>query len=188
MGKLYVKFRCVHCLKCCTEVVVVPTPYDVNRIIKATRMHPRRFLEFLTPDEISGVDEDDPTWLICGDTRYLMALKRDPVKGCLFLDRKRRVCSVYEHRPFLCRLYPFKLHETSSGEFSSFSIHKDISCPRDKGAKVPTAPLYDWYLEDSEHQEAYEDLVKLFNREKHTDPFDFIDMFFEEVPDQPGGE
>ena len=162
MGKDIVQFKCHHCNHCCTEVVCLPTPWDVIRIVKHTGANPYEFLEFLAPDEISEVAKSDPTWLECEDGRYIMALRRDK-KGCHFLDKKTRFCGIYEARPILCRLYPFKLQETRDGQFRGFVLHKDVGCPRHQDGEVPAKPLYDLYLEDSKHQEDYDDLVQVFN-------------------------
>ena len=96
MGKLSVAFRCVSCGHCCTDVVCLPTPFDVRRIALETGEDPYDFVEFLSPEEIEDVPKSDPTWLECDDDRYLMALRRHekPGKrrhnGCYFLDQKTK--------------------------------------------------------------------------------------------------
>ncbi len=182
MGKDTVHFKCHHCSHCCTEVVALPTPWDVIRIVKETGADPYEFLEFITPEDITGVAKSDPTWLECNGTRYLMALRRDAT-GCHFLDKKTRYCTIYDSRPILCRLYPFKLHETRDREFKGFSLHTDVGCPRHRDGVYQTAPLYELYLEDSEHQHDYEDLVTAFNRrrDRNKQPQDFISMFYVRV-------
>jgi len=180
MGRFNVQFACHHCNHCCTEVVCLPTPWDVIRIVKGTGQHPSRFLEFLTPDELTGVTRNDPTWLKVGKERYMMALRRDD-DGCHFLDKKSRYCAIYEHRPILCRLYPFKLQESREGVFKGFTLHSDVGCPKHRDGEVPTAPLYELYLEDKEHQEDYDNLVAAFNEKDYPEkkPEDFIGMFIE---------
>ena len=145
-----------------------------------TGADPYKFLEFVSSDEISEVEDSDPTWLESQGERYLMALRRGK-KGCFFLDRKSRHCGIYEARPILCRLYPFKLHETRKGAFKSFTLHGDVGCPKDTDGTVATPPLYELYLEDSRHQEDYEDLVSAFNRfrPKKRKPKDFIELFYD---------
>jgi len=177
MGKDTVCFSCVHCGHCCTDVVCLPTPWDVNRIVRQTGADPYAFLEFVEPGEISEVPKSDPTWLRCGDKRYIMALRRGK-KGCFFLDPKTRFCTIYESRPILCRLYPFCLHETRDGEFKSFTLHKNVGCPRERAGVFQTKPLYDLYRDDYGHQQSYQDLVEVFNRRKPSDPKDFIAMFY----------
>lgn len=177
MGKETVSFRCHSCGHCCTDVICLPTPWDVVRIVRETGEHPLDFLEFITDEDIADVDDDDPTWIEVGGRRYLMALKRGK-KGCYFLDKKTKYCKIYESRPILCRLFPFKLNETKSGEYKSFTLHKDVGCPKNKDGIVPTKPLYDLYVEDSGHQEDYDALVGVFNRRKDArKPEEFIEMF-----------
>lgn len=158
--------------------MALPTPWDVIRIVRETGRRPSEFLEFLTPEEIEGVNKNDPTWLEVDGERYLMALERGP-KGCHFLDKKTKYCSIYASRPLLCRLYPFKLHETRDGKFKGFSLHTDVGCPRFRDGVVATQPLYAIYREDLEHQGDYNTLVKVFNRKQYAGkkPEDFLSMF-----------
>lgn len=184
MGKHSVRFRCYHCGHCCTDVVCLPTPWDVARIVRETGLVPREFLDFLTPEGISGVPRSDPSWLRCNGSRYLMALRRDPSAGCCFLDPETKRCTIYASRPLLCGLYPFKLQETRSGDFRGFSLHRTgIECPRQRDDIVSAWPLHELYLEDAQHQEDYHALVEVFNRRKHSDkcPQDFVALFVEEV-------
>ncbi len=183
MGRYHVNFSCHHCGHCCTEVVCLPTPWDVLRIAVNTGADPARFLEFLCPDEITGVTKNDPTWLLVGDERFIMALQRDEQVGCFFLDKQTKFCTIYEHRPLLCRLYPFKLRETRDDEFAGFSLHTDVGCPRHRDGRYDTGPLYDLYLQDKTHQEDYNTLVRAFNKNKKANrtPEAFLDLFLEVV-------
>jgi Fe-S-cluster containining protein len=180
MGRHQVKFSCHSCGYCCTEVVCLPTPYDVVRIVRDTQIDPRKFLEFLQPDEIDEVEADDPTWLNVGDTRYVMALRRGK-KGCHFLRKKKLTCRIYESRPLLCRLYPFKYEEDKEGVYKGFSLHGDIACPRHRDGTVPTEPLKRLLDEDEKHQRDYNNLVAVFNKkdDAYKKPEDFISMFVE---------
>ncbi len=156
----------------------MPTPFDVLRVIRETGANPQEFLEFLGPDEVEDVDDDDPTWLQANGSKYVMALRRD-VQGCQFLDKKTRFCSIYESRPMLCRLFPFKLQEDRKGRFKGFTLHQDVGCPRHKDGEVQVKPLHDVYNEDDVHQDAYQDLVTFFNGLDYDDkqPQDFVKLF-----------
>lgn len=178
MGRKTVNFACHHCGHCCTEVVCLPTPWDVIRIVRMEGADPYGFLEFLTPEEITGVEDDDPTWLDVDGERYMMALRRGK-KGCHFLNKKTGFCTIYEARPILCRLYPFALQESDDGEFLGFTLHDDVGCPKNRDGVFKTQPLHELYLDDSVHQEDYQDLVAVFNARAYEDksPEDFIEMF-----------
>jgi len=178
MGRFHVEFACHSCGHCCTDVICLPTPWDVIRIVKNTGKDPYRFLEFVTPDELYDVPLSDPTWLDIDGVPHMMALRRD-LKGCYFLNKTTKKCGIYEHRPLLCRLYPFKLHESRAGEFKGFSLHADVGCPKNRDGLVPTQPLYDIWLTDKGHQEDYNALVDAFNRRQYKGkkPEHFIEMF-----------
>jgi Fe-S-cluster containining protein len=179
MGKNIVRFSCHNCNHCCRDVVCLPTPWDVIRIVKHTGLSPHEFLEFLSPEEISEVEDNDPTWLEVDDDQYMMALRREEGTGCFFLNNDTRLCGIYDARPILCRLYPFRVHETREGEFVKFSLHEDVGCPRHRDGIVHTQPLYDLYVVDCAHQQDYEDLVRVFNRKRYEGkrPEDFVQMF-----------
>ena len=153
---------------------------DVIRIVKHTGKHPKEFLEFLTPEELEDVDDDDPTWLDCDDDKYIMALKRDEETGCTFLNQETKLCSIYEARPYLCRLYPFKVIEDKKGRYQGFKLHKDVGCPKHQDGEMETEPLRVLYEEDDEHQDDYIDLVQVFNDREYRakEPEDFLNLFF----------
>lgn len=178
MGLHTVKFACHHCNHCCTEVICLPTPWDVIRIVKGTGQEPLEFLEFITPEDIEGVNKSDPTWLTVGGEKYMMALKRHGQR-CHFLDKKTRFCSIYEHRPILCRLYPFRVVESREGEFKGFVLHNDVGCPKHLDGEYKTGPLRELYETDKGHQDDYRTLVEVFNAKNYPGkkPEDFIDLF-----------
>lgn len=179
MGEDFVRFKCHHCNHCCTDVVCLPTPWDVRRIAKMIDKDVFEFIEFLGPDEVEDVEADDPTWLDVDGERYIMALIRDEITGCNFLDNKTKLCSIYEARPLLCRLYPFKVTETKSGKFKGFVLQEDVGCPKNQDGKVDVKPLYDLYVQDDLNQEDYVELVEVFNAKQYEgkDALDFVILF-----------
>lgn len=179
MGDDFVSFSCHHCNHCCTEVACLPTPWDVRRIMKMTGKDPYQFIEFLTPEEVRDVDEDDPTWLEVDGERYIMALQRDEMTGCTFLNNETRFCSIYEARPNLCRLYPFKVEETDRGEYLGFTLQDDVGCPKYTDGKVAAPPLHDLLMQDEVNQEDYRELVEVFNAKQYDgkEVDDFVILF-----------
>ncbi len=144
-----------------------------------TGQDPFDFLEFLTPEEIEDVDDDDPSWLVLNGQKYMMALKRDETTGCYFLNQQTRLCSIYEARPLLCRLYPFKVEEDADGKYLGFTLHEDVGCPKHADGVVPTKPLHDLYVQDSINGEDYVELVDFFNAQEYPgkEVEDFVVMF-----------
>ena len=188
MGKNTVKFACHHCGHCCTDVICLPTPWDVVRIVRNTGENPYEFLEFVTPEEIEEVSKNDQAWLECGGEQYMMALRRDERLGCHFLDKKTKYCTIYESRPILCRLYPFRVTEYADGTFKGFVLHKNVGCPKNRDGVYQVKPLYDLYMQDDEHYDDYYRMVRVFNRKRYAGkkPEDFIEMFITGL--KPGGK
>jgi len=143
-----------------------------------TGANPYEFLDWVTPEDIDEVEDYDPTWLEVAGERYMMALRRHGQR-CHFLDKKTKFCTIYEARPILCRLYPFKVTEYRDGTFKGFVLHDDVGCPKHRDGAVPVKPLYDLYIQDDEHQHDYNQLVEVFNRKHYPGkrPEDFIEMF-----------
>lgn len=140
-------------------------------------MHPRKFLAFITEDEITGVYKSDPTWLKIDGKKYMMTLKRGK-KGCYFRDPVKSTCKIYDHRPLLCRLFPFKLRQRRDGGVHSFSLHKDVGCPKYRDGMVEVAELAKLWEVERENQEDYKNLVAFFNSKKGPKkPFDFVELF-----------
>jgi len=97
--------ECNRCGACCTQFAVCVTPFDIIRISEATGKKPEEFVDLV--DDVEGSRErKEPTVSINGENSLLvLKVKKDDV--CIFYNGK---CSIYEHRPFLCRTYPFKFN------------------------------------------------------------------------------
>ncbi|HOI13787.1 MAG TPA: YkgJ family cysteine cluster protein [Methanoculleus sp.] len=95
-------FRCGECGACCRRVaedsnLVLVSPAEVRAIMAATNM---------TWDEVA---EPYPDFIDAGNGgKYTLAwCLRRTADACIFLRGGR--CSVYAHRPWICRTYPFML-------------------------------------------------------------------------------
>jgi len=80
-------FECKRCGNCCREIPVELTDEDVAHICKHLGI--KKFEEF----ESKYMDEK-------AIGNYLKT-------PCPFLDEKANTCNIYEHRPIVCRFYPF---------------------------------------------------------------------------------
>ena len=97
------KFRChsgISCFtQCCQDVTIVLTPYDILRIKKALGISSDEFLDrysLILPQKNRLIP--------------LVVLKMNPDdKRCVFVTEQG--CSLYEDRPWPCRMYPLDLDD-----------------------------------------------------------------------------
>lgn len=82
---------------CCSYGRIVVTPKDIARLAQRFGLTPEKAREKFSYRYKSGdVDE----WIL----RHRKDTIFDSV--CRFLDPEKRRCTVYEHRPAVCREYP----------------------------------------------------------------------------------
>jgi Fe-S-cluster containining protein len=87
--------RSIACFtRCCNDVTIVLTPYDILRMKQALQVSSSDFLEKYTLSPFAK-DQKIPA----------VILKMDPeTKNCPFVTAEG--CSVYADRPWACRMYP----------------------------------------------------------------------------------
>jgi Fe-S-cluster containining protein len=94
------KFRChkdIKCFtKCCSNIDIMLTPYDVLRLKNRLKMSSEEFLEKHT---FSKIDEKSSHPYI-----YLR-MKKDEKRSCPFVSFPEG-CAIYTDRPVSCRYYP----------------------------------------------------------------------------------
>jgi Fe-S-cluster containining protein len=107
------EFTCYSdCKKCCEKSVVELSPHDIVLLCKQTSLTTTEFHKMYT-EFIFHPQKGIP---IC-------VLKTDPL--CKFHDGQK--CTVYDSRPFDCRLYPLDVEFSREGKASYFR-REDI-CP-----------------------------------------------------------
>ena len=100
-----IKFKCTNCGYCCTSSNVEMSDDEVLEIKGLGK---------------NGFSED----FVTEEGNNSKRIKGSDKDACMFLDGKK-LCSVYEHRPSVCRLYPFKLVPVSE---SLVKIDVTYSC------------------------------------------------------------
>ena len=97
-------------ISCCKDFVTpLVTPEELNIILKKTG-----FRNFSIPHQINGLS--------------INSLKTKPsTQECVFLDENQR-CSIYEYRPFDCKIFPFDIYKIN-GEFTwvIYTCNKDAN-------------------------------------------------------------
>ena len=95
------KFRChpkVPCFtKCCSNIDIMLTPYDVLRLKGRLGLASDKFIEDYTFMRIDDKSNHLYAYLRMGS---------DEEKRCPFLESTEAGCSMYEDRPVSCRYYP----------------------------------------------------------------------------------
>ncbi|MFH0737472.1 MAG: YkgJ family cysteine cluster protein [Candidatus Micrarchaeota archaeon] len=94
--------RCMRCGRCCTRFGVCLTPADIGRISRATGLATSAFVQAIPDHE--DRERKEPSVLIDGE-RCLIVLRWRAKRICMFYTGGG--CSIYAHRPILCRTYPF---------------------------------------------------------------------------------
>ena len=81
--------------RCCADVNIILTPLDVLGLARRTGLHTRVFLDTYTGNPVTK-DLQIPM--------VLLRMRDDEGKQCHFLGETG--CTVYEDRPWACRMYP----------------------------------------------------------------------------------
>ncbi len=107
--------------KCCANLNLVLTPYDVLRLKNRLNLSSDTFLETYTTSDIDQA---------YGVPLVRLKMNGDETRRCPFVSQKG--CAVYEDRPGACRLYPLgraasKIsEECSAGEY--YFVVKESHC------------------------------------------------------------
>jgi Fe-S-cluster containining protein len=137
------KFGChpgVSCFnKCCADVNIFLSPYDVLRLKKRLGM---TSTEFLDKYAILPVQKDMRTPVV------VLKMKDDEAKSCPFLTDEG--CGVYTDRPWPCRMYPLGLASQKDtpdgwqGDRFYFLLQEDVC----RGFEEPREYTVNEWLED----------------------------------------
>lgn len=106
-------------LDCCTSPFVnypgfLITLSDVNRIIKNTHFKINDFAKIVHVKEDDMAEPNNNYFKDLGFNNNFLYM--NGIGKCPF--RKQRGCVIYEHRPMMCRLFPFWFKKNKNKEFS----------------------------------------------------------------------
>lgn len=130
------RFQCRACGRCCGAFTIILSPYDIFRLRQATNQLTHELIGNGTVEirqesfkRIFGfaplADFLDAFTISTDDTVPVAVLNFDwagGVRECRFLggpDNGRRLCTIYDHRPTMCRLHPLGC-VTIEGEYRWF--------------------------------------------------------------------
>ena len=149
--------------RCCHGLDVHVTALDIVRITAATGRTAVGFVRLAptprsTPDSLL-LDGDGP--------EFELLLQRDG--ACVFLevidDEGRARCRIYEHRPAVCRAYPF--YPRGDEKLALLTIDADALCPPPllEDARIPNEALLPGLLDKEAERRAHRGLVDRWNRQ-----------------------
>lgn len=151
------KFSCherVDCFnRCCGDVNIFLTPYDVLRMRRATGLPSQEFLQRYT---IPLLGED-------GLPLAALKMNEDTAKTCPFVAL--RGCTLYQDRPWSCRMFPvFPL----TPEEHEFLIEEKASCQGFKESQERTIRV--WKREQG--IDIYDEMNKAYKEITYHDYFE----------------
>jgi Fe-S-cluster containining protein len=104
--------RSIECFtRCCNDVTIVLTPYDVLRMKQALHLESSEFLERHTLSPFAK-DQKIPAVILKMDTE---------TKDCPFVTKEG--CGIYADRPWACRMYPLGFAEPDNPTPAERSFH-----------------------------------------------------------------
>jgi len=117
----YFQFEChqnLDCFtRCCRNITIFLTPYDILRMKKGLNMLSEDFLA-------------DYTMTMIGDTGFpvvVLKMRNDGEKSCPFVTN--RGCTIYPHRPWSCRIYPLQPESTKITEKAGRGYYSVMDVP-----------------------------------------------------------
>lgn len=130
--------------RCCRDVNIYLTPYDVLRMRKALEMNSSEFLSLYTHSFLANVTHIP-----------VVQLRMDPNSlNCVFVTDEG--CCIYDDRPWACRMYPLDINPKKLGTYKLIAAsHKCL------GLKEHTSWTVDEWL-SSQGIEPYEEMEKLY--------------------------
>jgi len=177
-GAQYLKFRCTDCGNCCTDTIVPVSDADVARLAQGTGLAAEDFVNFYKRSDFDD-DADELAWIKLEEGVRAMGLRKAEGRdACGFLKDLR--CSVYEHRPITCRIYPHNLRFDAKGAITRVFLSEGVPCPYELDARVNKAELVkNWHLDDRQ-DEAFHARVRAFNEgpgpRSRADFFSFLGL------------
>ncbi len=156
-------FRCgpdMPCFnRCCNDVSILLSPYDVLRMKRGLHMDSSQFLEKYT-FTMRSRDKRVPVVFLRMDEQS---------RNCPLVTGSG--CGVYAHRPWACRMYPLGMAEPKGPNAAAGRFYFRVEEPLCKG-----------------HGEPCEHTVREWIESQHLDPFDQMQAVFLEFMSHPKWE
>lgn len=135
------RFSCnegVDCFtRCCRDITIFLTPYDIIRLKNGLNLSSEEFLEAYT---VALISEDS------GLPMVALKMGDDPDKSCPFVTPQG--CTIYPDRPWSCRIYPLQPESTKITEQKGKEYYSVMDVPFCLGfAEDKVTTVADWIEE-----------------------------------------
>jgi Fe-S-cluster containining protein len=135
--------------RCCRNITIVLTPYDVLRMKNALNISSGDFLA-------------DYTMSMIGDTGLpvvLLKMKDDDEKNCPFVTN--RGCTIYPDRPWSCRIYPLQPESSKITEKAGKQYYSVMDVPFCLGLEADKSLTLAKWIEE-QGVSVYQEMEALF--------------------------
>jgi Fe-S-cluster containining protein len=137
--------------RCCRDITIFLTPYDIIRMKSALNISSEEFLEKYTLTIIGEA----------GLPVVLLRMGDDEQKSCPFVTPTG--CTIYPDRPWPCRIYPLKPESTKITEKKGREYYSVMDLPFCQGLREQRAtPVEQWIEEQG--IPIYREMEKLFKK------------------------
>lgn len=165
-GAEWLDFHCTDCGNCCTQTLVPITADDLWQVCRGTGLAPGRVASFQPTSRFDDGGEGLPVVQL-DEGRRVMCLARQPAGAyddlCGFHQEGR--CSVYEHRPVTCRLFPFVVSlDPETGEIDELTMSGRVECVYERTGDVQLEQLKEQASIEMSRDARFSELVALWNR------------------------
>jgi len=124
-GEKFLKFRCTQCGNCCKDPLLPLTDSDIKRVVRHTGEPTRDLVRWVDKDGID-MDDEPEAFVVLRQGKRVMVLKHEG-GGCRYLGSDDR-CTIYQHRPIGCRIFPFDPTFSDSGKLRRLKLIDATDC------------------------------------------------------------
>jgi len=137
--------------RCCRDITIFLTPYDVIRMKNALRMSSEDFLHDFTVTLIGDL----------GLPVLVLKMRDDDEKNCPFVTPEG--CTIYKDRPWSCRIYPLQPESTKITEKAAREYYSVMDVPFCLGLNEDTVlTVEEW--KDEQGVPIYKEMESLFKK------------------------
>ncbi len=114
---------CLSCdAVCCRRYAIYVIPADIRRIADHLDRPPADFVTVETVD----LAPELPVVYLDGRPSQLVLAPAPGGEDCLFVDPATRRCTIHDHAPYICRMYP---HTVAGEREPEIRLKNTILCP-----------------------------------------------------------